>query len=190
MQLPLFPGQLVVFGLFLSRQRMPLLTKARPISEVCQTLDSVCVCVCNIYPSSKDLVDGSALFQGALCHHFGSHLLHIQHESVQRFLDMRLLVLFFLVRGRGLPANDGRQKGAVNKSADTAKGDLKHRSDWRPVLLRLHRGADVIPAGLLFDCRGDNSGVRDARLVEAVWRRSHHVRGEPAGHQAARGNAE
>lgn len=65
---------------------------------------SVCVCVRVIYPSSKDLVDGSALFQSALCHYFGSHLLHIQHESIQRFLDMRLLVLFFLVRSRGFPA--------------------------------------------------------------------------------------
>ncbi len=62
-------------------------------------------CVCATYPSSKDLVDGSALFQSALCHYFGSHLLHIQHESIQRFLDMRPLVLFFLGRNGGFPAN-------------------------------------------------------------------------------------
>lgn len=64
-----------------------------------------CVCVCVTYPSSKDLVDGGALFQSALCHYFGSHLLHIQHERVQRFLDMRLLVLLLLVRSWGFPAN-------------------------------------------------------------------------------------
>lgn len=61
--------------------------------------------VCTAYPSSKDLVDGRALFQSALCHHFGSHLLHIQHKSIQRLLDMRLLVLFFLGRNGGLSAN-------------------------------------------------------------------------------------
>jgi len=68
------------------------------------------------YPSSKDLVDGSALLQSALCHYFGSHLLHIQHESIQRFLDMRPLVLFFLGRNGGFPANPKRgKKYAVSK---------------------------------------------------------------------------
>lgn len=83
------------------------------------------MCVCVIYPSSKNLVDGSALFQSALCHYFGSHLLHIQHESIQRFLDMRLLVLFFLVRNRGFPADSRHWKNhikkAVRKRADTGK---------------------------------------------------------------------
>lgn len=54
------------------------------------------------------------------------------------------------------------------------------------MLLRLHCGADVIPTGFLFDCRGDNGGMRYAGLVEAVRRWSHHVRREAAGHQAAR----
>lgn len=49
----------------------------------------------------------------------------------------------------------------------------------------MHRGTHVT-TGLLFDSRGDNGGVRYAGLVEAVRRRSHHVRGEAAGHQAAR----
>lgn len=74
-----------------------------------------CQCVCATYPSSKDLVDGSALFQSALCHYFGSHLLHIQHESIQRFLDVRPLVLFFLGRNRGFPANPKHKDDAVNK---------------------------------------------------------------------------
>lgn len=74
-----------------------------------------CVCVWGGgYPSSEDLVDGSALFQGALCHHFGSHLLHVEHEGVQRLLDMRLLVLLLLVRSGGLPAHPKHPKAAVN----------------------------------------------------------------------------
>lgn len=50
----------------------------------------------------------------------------------------------------------------------------------------MHVGADV-PAGLLLDRRGDDGGVRDAGLVEAVRRRGHHVRGETAGDQAGGG---
>lgn len=52
-----------------------------------------------------DLVDSSALFQSALCHYFGSHLLHIQHESIQGLFDMRFLVLFFLRWNGWFPAN-------------------------------------------------------------------------------------
>lgn len=51
----------------------------------------------------------------------------------------------------------------------------------------MHVGADV-PAGLLLDRRGDDGGVRDAGLVEAVRRRGHHVRGETAGDQAGGGD--
>jgi len=40
--------------------------------------------------------------------------------------------------------------------------------------------------GLLFDSRGDDGRMGDAGLMEAVWRRRHHVRREPAGHQAVR----
>lgn len=72
-------------------------------------------CVCATYPSSKNLVDGSTLFQSALCHYFGSHLLHIQHESIQGLFDMRLLVLFFLGGNGGLPANPKYLKGGVVK---------------------------------------------------------------------------
>lgn len=48
----------------------------------------------------------------------------------------------------------------------------------------MHRGAHV--TGLLFDSRGDDGGMGNASLVEAVRRRRHHVRGETAGHQAVR----
>jgi hypothetical protein len=46
------------------------------------------------YPPSEDLVDGRALLQRALGHHFGTHLLHVQHERVQRFLYVRLLFFY------------------------------------------------------------------------------------------------
>lgn len=52
---------------------------------------------------SQDLVDGRALLQGTLGHHLGPHLLHIQHEGVQRLLHMRFLLLFLLHGHRGLP---------------------------------------------------------------------------------------
>lgn len=47
------------------------------------------------YLSSQDLVNGRTFLQGALSHHLGSHLLHIQHEGVQRLLHVGLL--FFLL---------------------------------------------------------------------------------------------
>ena len=50
----------------------------------------------------------------------------------------------------------------------------------------MHRGAHVT-TGLLLDSRGDDGRVGNAGLVEAVRRRSHHVRGEAAGHQAEEG---
>lgn len=50
----------------------------------------------------------------------------------------------------------------------------------------MHGGADVITTGLLLDGRGDYGRMRNAGLVEAVRRRSYHVRGETAGHQAER----
>lgn len=49
----------------------------------------------------------------------------------------------------------------------------------------MHGGTHVA-TGLLLDGRGDDGGVGDASLVEAVRRRSHHVRGEAARHQAER----
>lgn len=52
--------------------------------------------------------------------------------------------------------------------------------------VRMHCGADVVTAGLLFDSRRHNGGMGNAGLVEAVWRWSHHVRRETAGHQAER----
>lgn len=51
----------------------------------------------------------------------------------------------------------------------------------------MHGGADVVAAGLLFDSWGDDGRMRDAGLVEAVWRWGHHVRGETAGDQAKGG---
>lgn len=50
----------------------------------------------------------------------------------------------------------------------------------------MHCGADVVPTRLLFNSWGDDGRMGNTGLVEAVWRRSHHVRRETAGHQAAR----
>ena len=41
---------------------------------------------------TQDLVDGSAFFERALRHHLSAHLLHVQHEGVQRLLDVRLFL--------------------------------------------------------------------------------------------------
>lgn len=43
--------------------------------------------------------------------------------------------------------------------------------------------AAVVGAGLLFDGRRHNGGVRDARLVQAMRRMRHHVRRETTGYQ-------
>ena len=45
------------------------------------------------YPPSENLVDGRRLLQRALRHDLGPHLLHVEHERVQRLLDVRLLGL-------------------------------------------------------------------------------------------------
>lgn len=60
----------------------------------------------------------------------------------------------------------------------------------RRLFLRVHGGADVVSAGLLLDGWGDDGGVRDASLVEAVRWRGHHVRGEAAGDQAGGGKGD
>lgn len=52
------------------------------------------------------------------------------------------------------------------------------------MLLHVYRWTDVVTVGLLLDGRRDDGRVGNARLVEAVRRWSHHVRGETAGHQA------
>lgn len=51
----------------------------------------------------------------------------------------------------------------------------------------MHGGTDVVTAGFLLDGWRDDGRMGDAGLVEAVWRRGHHVRGESAGHQAEGG---
>ena len=45
------------------------------------------------HPPPEDLVDGCGLLEGALGLHHRPHLLHVQHEGVQRLLDVRLLLL-------------------------------------------------------------------------------------------------
>ena len=47
------------------------------------------------YPSSEDLVDGRRLLQRALGLNDRSHLFHVEHERVQRLLDVRVLFRVF-----------------------------------------------------------------------------------------------
>jgi hypothetical protein len=46
------------------------------------------------HPSAQYLVDSCALLKRAFRHHLGPHLLHIQHEGIQWFLDVRLLLVW------------------------------------------------------------------------------------------------
>ena len=46
---------------------------------------------------AKYLVDGCTFLERALRHHLGPHLLHVQHERVQRLLDVRFLFAFFII---------------------------------------------------------------------------------------------
>lgn len=112
---------------------------------------------------------------------------------------MRPLVIFFLWRNRGFPANPKDWKDAVNRvfMVERCREIIAHKRGHCEALtggfvtvkrlvqqlLRLHCGADVVSIGLLFDCWGDNGRMRYASLVKAVWRRSHHVGWEATGHQ-------
>jgi hypothetical protein len=46
-----------------------------------------------VYPSAEDLIDGGRLLERALGLNDRPHLLHVEHERVQRLLDVVLLVL-------------------------------------------------------------------------------------------------
>jgi len=45
------------------------------------------------YPTAENLINGGALLQRALGHDFGSHFFHVEHEGVEGFLYVRLLLL-------------------------------------------------------------------------------------------------
>ena len=61
----------------------------------------------NSYPSAKNLVDGSRLFESALCNNLGPHLFHVEHECIERFLDV-VLPNWFL----GLPGSRRSHRAA------------------------------------------------------------------------------
>lgn len=98
MKLPLFPGQFVVLGLFFSGQVVPLRERGSEATGGCEGGRRQAMSLQpkgRSYLSSQDLVNGCAFLQGALSHHLGPHLLHIQHEGVKRLLHMGFL--FFLL---------------------------------------------------------------------------------------------
>ena len=52
------------------------------------------ITLCSLaYPSAEDLVDGRRLLERALGLNDGPHLLHVEHERVQRLLDVVHLLL-------------------------------------------------------------------------------------------------
>ena len=67
MQLPLLARLVVVHALLLPRQRVPL--------------------------AAQNLVNGGRLLERTLGHHLRPHLLHVQHERVQRLLHVAALLL-------------------------------------------------------------------------------------------------
>lgn len=137
------------------------------------------------YPSAQDLVDGCALLQRALSHHLGPHLLHVQHERIERLLDVGLLLLLLLHSDRGFPAasgTGGQDRGGCDPIPVPGATPSRPHS-------RAAAGAGAgLGRFLLHDGR-DDGGVRDARGVQPVGGRRDHVRGEAAGHQAAAGGA-
>ena len=101
------------------------------------------------YPSAEDLVDGGRLLERALGNDLGPHLLHVEHESVQRLLDVVHLVL---LRTRLL-----RPTSAANSGGDR-RPLLSNREAHHAVVAR-HARAEV-GAG----------GVRPAATVDSARR--------------------
>lgn len=139
------------------------------------------------YPPAQDLVDGCALLQRALGHHLGPHLLHVQHEGVERLLDVGLLLLLLLHSDRGFPAASGaggQDRGGCDPVPIPVPGATPSHPHSRAAT-----GAGAGLGGFLLHDGRDDGGVRDARGVQPVGGRRDHVRGEAAGHQAAAGGA-
>lgn len=67
-------------------------------------------------PLAQDLVDGGALLHFALGHNFGPLLPHVEHEGVERLLDVGLPLLFLVMLGAGggLPAGEQRRSQSAS----------------------------------------------------------------------------
>ena len=64
------------------------------------------------YPSPQDLIDGSRLFKRTFGLHYGTHFLHVEHESVQRLLD----VVYILLLGWNLKEKEKIRETTVSKT--------------------------------------------------------------------------
>lgn len=135
MKLPLLPGQLVVLGLLFSRQVVPLRERGSETRGSGQRRGRGPTRPGGQGPpylSPQDLVNGRAFLQGALGHHLGPHLLHIQHEGIQRLLHVGLLFLLLLHGDWGFPgkAPGGSQHGRMPTPArvSSALERLPHRA--------------------------------------------------------------
>lgn len=111
----LLASHLVIFGLFFFGQRVPLrrgkiiVSGARESSECVSVIRhqrliqvfSIVSADERTHPLAQYLVDGSALFHFALSHHFGPLVSHVQHEGVERLLDVGLPLFLLLLMGVG-----------------------------------------------------------------------------------------
>lgn len=115
-QLPFLSGQLIILGLLFPRQRVPLQWGRGQMGCVRELAGCTRLKVVRgqpgqptrlgPHPAAQDLVDGGALLERALCNDLGSHLLHVQHESIEWLLDSWLLG-FLLCLGFSLCLPEG-----------------------------------------------------------------------------------
>lgn len=119
------------------------------------------------HPLAQYLVDGGALFHFALSHHLGPLVSHIQHEGVERLLDvgLPLVVLLLLAVGRRPTARGTHFSPLVAAKGSSAS---KQSGVSSP---RLAAAAAAAP-GLLLDPRVYDGGVGDGRLgggLDQTW---------------------
>lgn len=107
------------------------------------------------YPPAQDLVDGSTFLQRALGHHLGPHLLHVQHEGIERLLDVGFLLLLLLYCHGGFPARK------VGLGVRTPRMSPCPHS-WPGPHSRAASRAGAGLGGLLLDDGRDDGGVWDA----------------------------
>ncbi len=87
-KLTLFPSLVVVFCLLLPTEAVPLKRKQRSHEGQVRLFTNM-----TGYPAPEDLVDGSWFLQRAFSYNLGPHLLHVEHESIQRLFNVDPIIL-------------------------------------------------------------------------------------------------
>lgn len=109
------------------------------------------------------LVDGGALFHFALSHHLGPLVSHVQHEGVERLLDVGLPLVLPLLLGVGRrPAARGGIR--VSASAAVAAAANGSSASKQSGVSSPRLAAAAAAPGLLLDPRVYDGGVGDGRL--------------------------